>query len=625
MKTKKNDLLKKLPSLYDFFYYDFWVLKNLCDVNLFEDFIIHKNNVFKNVYKGYLYLSEIAIIHLINDLEGLINDENISELVHWGDVDVQEVDVMQFIKNNVQPDFTFLFDYRKHLSTLRFTNFDVNAINKIMSELKFDIEKLNLDIVKLYEIKKIINKSNVEKKEILNKIVNRYNYIEFEFIFNPDDSNKDVTPIWLGQPFSYLISPQIRKNYQLQNQTITRYNSVYIKGIAFSFLYLYSKVISKNQMREIEIKLLNAGSWIDINDVREIFYMKILKRHNSFGVRIFDSTYNKTRKKSLSIEEITKKFELKILFRGRDIYVIKHRYDSDYTNTQNLFLHTLFGAVNLYSYNFREKPELIEIKQRFNDNEWGYTYALYSSVGGVIWDSSHWLLFDKLIEESSIETSFYKMQLDVFLKFLEKKIIFHKYTIDDDLLKDFIENNDVVTRKKRIENEKLNTFKGLLSEFLASYYIIKESNLKEIDFNLEIHKDFPPTDIDVLFEINGKRVIFQVKPSLSLKIEDITNHFNIIQSKFNDDKQVEKILFVAEETIDIYPLFNEKSSVTEEDIECRKEEIINIFLQKGIKVISLKSFIDKLQREKSHGDLISKLKTIYDFNDEGNALIEMRS
>jgi hypothetical protein len=618
MKKRKDEFLKKLPSLYDYFYYDFWILKNLCDIKTFDEFISQKNNFLKDNYKGYLFLSELAIIHLINDLEGLIDDDNISELVQWGEVDVQENEIMQYIKKNVHPDFTFLLSFRKFLSTLRYDNFNIIFLNKKLSELKLNLEKLNQEIIEIYKVKRKINNWSIEKKEILNKIVNRYNNVEFDFAFDEKISNKDITPIWLSHPISYLLSPEIMKNYYLQDPNIKTYEGLYSKSCALSLLYLYSKLLSNNQLKKIELKLLFAKNWIDINNIREIFYEGILKRNNSLGVKIFNSEYINLSEKFLTNDEITKKSELKILLRGRDIYVINHRFDLDYNNTQNLFMHVLFGAVYLHKYKLRNKPELIEIKQKYNDDEWGYTYALYSPVRGTIWDSSHWLFFYELIGESSIDPSFFKMQLEIFLKILKKDIIFHKYVLDKNLLKNFIASEDLLTRQKNIEAEKLKTFTGLLTEFLAAYYVLKENGV-----NIDIHKDISSTDIDVLFENNEKRVIFQVKTSLTFQNKEnkkILNYFNTIQSEFNDDKPIEKILFFAEEKVgDYYPLLDEKGSVAPNDIENRKKEIIEIFSENNIRVIFLKSFIDKLKQEKSYGDLISKLKTIYNIDNNNNA------
>lgn len=618
MKKKKDDFLKKLPSLYDYFYYDFWVLKHLCDIEIFDEFMSQKNNSLEDNYKGYLYLSEVAIIHLINDLEGLIDDDNISELVHWGDVDVQEKEIMQYIKENIHPDFTFLLSYRRSLSTLRYDNFNIISLNENLSELKLNLEKLNQEIIDIYKVKRKINNWSIEKKEILTRIVNRYNYVEFDFAFDEKISGKEATPIWLSHPVSYLLTPEIMKNYYLQGSNIKKYEGFYAKGCALSLLYLYSKLLSNSQLKKIESKLLSAENWIDINDIRELFYEGILKKYNPLGVKIFNATYSNLSEKLLTKDEITKNSELKVLLRGRDIYVINHRFDLDYNNTQNLFMHVLFGAVYLHKYKLRNKPELIEIKQKFNDHEWRYTYALYSPVGGMIWDSSHWLFFYELIGESSIEHSFFKRQLEVFFKMLKKDIIFHKYFLNKNLLENYIAREDLMTRQKNIEAEKLKTFTGLLPEFLAAYYVLKENGV-----NIDIHRDVSNTDIDVLFENNKKRVIFQVKTSMTFQNEDnikILKYFNTIQSKFNDDKPIEKILFFAEEEVgNDYPLLYEKGSVTTNDIEIRKNEIIEIFRKNNIRVIFLKSFVDKLKEQKSYGDLISKLKMIYNTDNNENA------
>lgn len=622
MKKRKDDFLNKLPSLYDYFYYDFWILKNLCDIETFGDFISQKNNFLKDNYKGYLYLSELAIIHLINDLEGLIDDDNMSELVHWGRVDVQEKEIIQYIKKNVHPDFTFLLSYRKSLSFLRHDNFNINSLNIKLSELKLNLEKLDQEVKEIYKIKRKINNLNIEKREILNKIVNRYNYVEFDFAFDAKISNKDVTPIWLSNPVSYLISPEIEKNYYLQDPNIKKNERLYAKGYALSLLYLYSKLLSNNQLKAIELKLISAKNWIDVNNIREIFYEGILKRNDSLGVKIFNTTYSNLSEKLLTNDEITKKSELKILLRGRDIYVINHRFDLDYNNTQNLFMHVLFGAVYLHKYKLRNKPEIIEIKQKYNDHEWRFTYALYSPVGGMIWDSSHWIFFYELIGESSFELSSFKMQLEGFMNMLKKDIIFHKYSLNKNLLKNYIAREDLLTRQKNIEKEKLKTFTGLLPEFLAAYYVLKENGV-----NIDIHKDISNTDIDVLFENNEKRVIFQVKTSMTFQNKEnknILNYFNTIQTKFNDDKPIEKILFFAEEEVgDYYPLLDEMGSVTSNDIEKRKMEIIEFFRENNIRVEFLKSFIDKLNEQKSYGDLISKLKAIYNIANKDNTDLEV--
>jgi len=449
----------------------------------------------------------------------------------------------------------------------------------------------------------------------MNSILNSYNYIEADTLFV---DRKEWVPVWPGSPFFYQMPQDMLKNYHLQNPRIKSKEKEYLKGFSMSLLYLYSKLIP-DQINKFKKDMLNVKTWLELHAIGD----KIRKITGYEPLVKLFKMCRKMKRKAFKKRVIKSLKELKMIFRGRDIRVITDRFSGDYPNTWALFLHVFFGAVGMYKLGRRTKPEIIEFKQIYNNGDWiEYSYAIYIPVGGMLWDSSHWIIFDKLCVESLFEPScYFKCFIDNITKIFRNDIYLSRYEIEGDLLKRYIEKNDRELKRKKLKMEQFKTCKGLLGEFLAGLYLIKEKGVANL-VRLDFHKSLRTTDIDVIGETEDTIIIFQVKTNLSFNPEEhkkiLENFRKAIRSIDIKNKKVRKILFVLnEQVLDSIFLIDEEAlrkgpvSIDVKTLESKKWELIQFFKKKDIEVVFLKNLKDMLEKKHQYGDFLNKLNIIF--------------
>ena len=619
-------LKKELPSLYDYFYYDFWILNLLCKFKDIKDFFSEHGENIKDNYWGYLYLTEISIINIVGHMESFIGDDNLNSLIEWGNISLENETLMQKIKNTPEIDYILhLLEIRKQFSTLRFREcYDEKSITKQMNDLLDLLKKINDYFVSRYNISKLQVEEVEEKRVILNWILNNYNYIEVKP--SKEDYNNLIS-LWPGRLFFSLMPKNMIKSYNLQNPKIKAREKNYLKGYTLALYYLYYNLLP--QINKFEKNLLYVTNWRELHQRSAKIFKNIVRGHDIY-IRLFNIKLEKN-EKIFRKKKIKSYKELMLVLKGRKVRVIKDRFSGDDPNSEALFMYIFWGAINMYRYSFRNKPEIIEFKQAYENEDWvEYSYAIYIPVSEAFGDSSHWLIFKRLCVESGYEPiDSFKEMINSYIKlYKDKKMLsFHKYEIEGDLLEKYMERNDYSYVTKKRKDEELKGCKGLLGEFLAGFYLVKKEDIKNI-IRLDFHRDVKNTDIDAVVETKDRIIIMQVKSSFYFEkneCEDIIKYFNKVISSINvKNKKIERILFVLTNNlrgfVSSYECNYEEVSEDYIVADCNerdmKKECKDLLRTHNIKILLLSNLLKILDKESSYGDLLRKLDIIYSMHKE---------
>lgn len=595
---------EELPSFYDFFYYDSWIINNLCELDPIKKFLNTNEYELKNVYCGFLYLFELALISLINHIENLIEDVDISDLIHWGEVSNDNENIVKTIESHPEvKNILSLLKIRRKLSIQRFgEKYNEEEIINLLGSSKEILHKYNDFLNDEYKISRVEKNGQNEIGLILNWILSKYNYIEIAF--DPITNNQeDAFPEWPNPPIFYLMPSNLSENYYLQNPRIKSNVGNYLKGFSLTLLYLY-KILIPNKIMGFEQDVINVKNWCELHNVGRRIQGETVKK-SCMLTQLFDIK-QQSDKTFFNKDRINKYEELRLVFKGRTIRIISNRLSGDNLNRESLFVHFLFGAIRMYEFDFRDKPEIIEFKDTSkNGNQIDYSYAIYIPASVAFGDSSNWLFFDELFLENDWEpSSFSKMMIDSYIETFNNKylISFSRYNIKGNLLRKYIKEYDFETKAKIEQDIRFDECIGLLGEFLAGFYLLKEqkiTNLLELDF----HRDIESTDIDVIGETEDCTIIFQVKTSLSFESKDhkeIFENFNKSSENIQmKDKTIRKILFVLKDSI---------------DVENKGQEVVNFFKANNVETIFLKDLMYKLKREGVYSGFSDKLKVIFPNN-----------
>ena len=422
----------------------------------------------------------------------------------------------------------------------------------------------------------------------------------------------------------------LKSAYLLQNPKIKNKEKEYIYGFSLVLLYLYNFLIP-NCLDKYSENLLHSQKWKDIHKVGTKIFKECVQKSDIF-TKLFDMDLHRELD-GLKKGKIRNYNELRVVLRDRDVRVIENRFNGDYPNSEALFMHLFFGTIYMYMMGDIDKPEIIEFKQIGDDEGWvEYSYAIYIPVGGPLWDSSHWIIFDGLCVESDMEpVDFFKEEIHRYLKRYEEKemITFRKYEVSKELLQRYIKNKDYDYLLKRRTLNKLTTCKGLFSEFLAGYYFFKkEENLKNVQ-SIDIHREIGDTDIDVIIEKDDAMIIIQVKSSFDFDdYEDVIKHFRkVMKNLKTTKKKVEKVLFVMQDELPLHAEkmgyhteFEDGEEIIVVDNYDIKRECLDAFNDEGIRILLLKDIECLLKENDMYRDLLTKIKDIYSRSDEYDIL-----
>ncbi|MCX6709489.1 MAG: hypothetical protein NTV63_00845 [Candidatus Woesearchaeota archaeon] len=619
MKNDKDKKELEIPSLYDYFYYDFSVLKTLFDLDQIEEYASSELNMsFKNNLRGASYLFELILINIINHLELLIQNDNIGDIIQWSDTDIKEEAIRSLM--DLDPIIKYIFNFnsvRKELAKIRTKNKplidkDVTEFISTVQKFKLMLEETNKFLIQNLGIEKF-DDSMGEQPLILNWFLIKYNYMEgnCEDFFNWKEENV-ICSYPGGVPFFYTMPDETRKSYYLQNPVIKNYNIEYFTGYKIMLLYFYKKYLSEEHYSKAKQIILNANTWYDIHKA----YGKINKFKEISAVQfrqIFKETKKRIIKEIVSGTNLKSKYELDWIFRRiKNLRMRVIRSDSQLGeyNTENLFYHVLFGAKYIQGKNI----EVLEFKQVYSNDRIEFSYAIFMPMSTFFSDASYWLFFDGLALASNKDgyKSESKFRIEYYFKLLSKLSIykFKSYEIEGNLLKDYICNKDFQESKISKLNEQTKISKGLLGQFIAYLFLAKKYDAKLID----ISKNIDSTDIDVIAENNDFLFLVEAKtnfPFTNKSLEYLTAHFKDIEKSIQQKKKVRKVLFLINENTDadddfLYVNENNLDTLSQEDIKDRMINVKNQFNSEGIEIYSYKDLM-KIISSKEYTDFISKV------------------
>lgn len=618
-----SDSELKLPSSYDYFYFDHSILKEFQDLASIETFSKSelKLDFFQNI-RGFSYLIELILIDIIDHVEGLVKNQDVFDVLHWSESSINEDAIRKLTES--EPLIKYVFELngiRKDFSRIRtkqrnISEADINNWKIIF--LSF-IDKLEEIDIFLRKDLKIEQKRTDTKPSISNWFQVKYSYIEgdCEDILNWDES-KIISSYPGGTPFFYTMPNETRKTYHLEHPLIKNHFKEYLTGYKIALVYFYKTYLTKEQYKQAKEKILSAKIWNDIHKAYGLIIRLTEKEKERFNP-IFEITDKEVVKEIVTNSTITEKHELDLIFRRINNLRIKTiRNDSDIGEWGNhsLFYHILFGA----KYIQQENIEVLEFKQEFEDQAMiEYSYAIFIPIMSSISDGSYWIFFDRVALSSTKDSykSTSKYMVDGYIKLLKEKFDYNikSYHLKGDLLKEYIKNKDFEERKKYILNEKVKTSKGLLGQFIAYLFLAKVHDAKLID----ISKNIGSTDIDIIAENNSSVFLVQAKskfPITKKSVEELTSHFEKIKDHVKTNKSLRKILFLIEESTEDdfeYMIENNLDGLSNDDVENRvdvKQELS----KEDIEIFSYKELKNKL-KGKEYTDFLSKVDGVFDYFD----------
>ncbi|MDD4127780.1 MAG: hypothetical protein PHV39_08880, partial [Methanomicrobium sp.] len=424
------------------------------------------------------------------------------------------------------------------------------------------------------------------------------------------------TPLYPGFPFFNLIPESMQSNYNLQNKKLKINNEKYLKGYSITTFYLYS-IFSPTKIKESDIIFNDVNLWEDFHDIGESL-LRELNFKKKTNQQIFAINF-KTTMIPLAKNKIEKYIELRNVFEDRFVRVFPYS-DID----ESLFIHYLVGAIELYK-NFNcFKPKLIKFSIDKRNKYYPIRYyAIFNPMRGWISDGSFWIIF----RDNSEHTSKADVIVERVIEENSNHLDFYEYLIDEDLIKQYLDKKTYGIKREKRELERINQSRGLLGEFLAAFYILKEYGTEKI-LTLDVHHKIPGTDIDVYAKTEEQIIIGQVKSSLSFRPEDnksILENFKKVIKHLQDEKiNHRKILFIINSQHSNFELSIPLPDINFENFEgdiCaistnidnnRKISEIEIFFKEhNVEIIFLDNMVEKLKPVKCYQDLIEKLKLIF--------------
>lgn len=609
--------MEQAPTIYDSFYKNSRIICKLAEFKDIRDYFSKYNVSLETTFLGYLYLVELAILNVIRDIEDLIEDDSLSERIQWGEITVEDLEVKKELETH--PEGCYIVDLlsiRRKLSGMRFkSNYDDASIVVQLNLLCEIIAKFDENTKERFAVTRINENRLLEKQLILKHIC--YNYVLIRFRPGVElfcSTSNYEAPMYPGLAFFNLMPKSQQCNYFLQHNEIKKNDSNYLKGYSTCLSYLYLSFRS-SKSKEIGKELRDVNSWDDVHNIGESI-LDDLNTAKEMNQRIFEMNYQTT-VVPLGKSKIEKYIELRRIFKDRFVRVFPN-WDFD----ESLFVHYLIGAVELFKRFNRFKPTLIKFRI---DTESDYFpiryYALFNPMRGWISDGSHWLVFRDNSEHASLA--------DVMVKEVveedKDQLDYFEYAIDENLIRKYLTEMAYGTAKETREVEIKKASHGLIGEFLAAFYILKEYGADKL-LALEVHHQIRDTDIDVLAKTAEETVIGQVKSNLSFNPEDnkaILENFKKVskhlQIKMGRCRMVLFLMYSEIPDSEIGILLSE--DINEENIETgilcidpdiarKKHDVESYFKQHDVEIILLDKVIETLKAERCYQDLVNKLKLI---------------
>jgi hypothetical protein len=519
----------KDPSLYDYFYYDFAMLQKTLSL---------RNEVLENkigsLLAGYLYFVEFGIGKLIQNVEEAPYNKHIFEMVNWGRFDVSDQEI-QHLKKTCRP-FKLVFDLNEIRSTLsglrrkvavtQEAN-DKKEIGKNLSMLEKLNNEINSELVGIYKAKRRQEVNDIAEKLMI------FHWFMVTYVYEPP------------RLFFSTMSNQTAHSFMPAPQ--------YLAGFKFCVERIMNWLTQNKYSTQIACGLSELKTLREMHE----FYSKMhgtVFKGTKFD-RIFDVIEPKWGSAPLlESEKVEYPYQLNLIFRGREIKAINVEevggIRSDRDTVQRVFIDAIFGDITLGV----PQVEIVQFEELVEDGkDWDkyYSYALYLPMHGMIGDASSWLIFPRLDGTSNWEPyDDVSRYLENEMKAWGKRISLKKYKIAKDLLKKYIDNKDLSSVRKKDMEVRHNTGKGLLTEFLAYFYIwyLHKAHL------VEFHKEENNTDVDVVADDETSRYIIQAKSSLSSdrkqllkELDETAKQLKVVETQHSISTKVsKKVLFAVD-------------------------------------------------------------------------------
>jgi hypothetical protein len=592
-----------VPSLYDYFYFDFAILKE--GLSFRKELLKNKD---RELLAGYLYFIEFCIGKIIQHVEEAPYNEHIFEIVNWGRFDIGDKEIQHLKKNSHSFRTIFeLLEHRKELSSIRHTLTKPDAVkDNAVEEVLKKLEKLNneidSEIATLYKATKAKGINDIAEKSMI------FHWFMVTYVYEPP------------RMFFSTMTDEIARSYVPELQ--------YLKGFKVCTALIMNWLTENKYNKQINDGLSELHTLGDMHQFYSKMNGPVFKDIDI--TRIFDIVEPRWRTSTLlKNKKILYPYQLNVVFRGREIKVINVLEDivrSDRDAVQRLFIDALSGGIVLGG----SKVEIIEFEEIVKEGkDWDkyYSYALYLPMHGMIGDASSWVIFPRLDGESNWEP--YDEVKEYLQRIMEKRkdrISLTKYKIKTGLLEKYIENKDRGLAISKSEMERLKASRGLLTEFLAYLCLSKFYNAKL----LSIEREEKDTDIDIIAENKDFSIIVQAKTSLPLdkkqlekEIDDIIKHFRKIEPSVGKDKPVKKFLFyvtweLGKNYDDGVARFGDNSFAY---VLNRKLLLQSKLKKEDIGIINFRQLKSALTRDKKFDKVLNKLKLIFEMFDEGEELL----
>jgi hypothetical protein len=613
-----------IQNPYDTFYLNLKIVSTFRDIKRINKGFSKLSGDFKNEYRGFLYFLEIVIIQTFKELEYLIADQDLFERIKWGNNTLEDAEFKNYLSTHPEGQYLIkLISIRKKLSGLR-ENFAENEIQEKITELIDCFQEIDRSLKEKHKIRRKRGSKNNEGLVIVDHIAKNYNWLRFGPI-DPNDAfniEKEV-PLYPGDLIFYLMSDRQRRNYFLQDHHIVKNNSGYVGGYKNTLEILYAHFFPSRRTFFEDI-FCKVKDWIDLqscySQIDDEFDLTGKFKHQLFDLECSSVENNNQKETVETFEELRKEL------RNREIRCFKEFY-RDWC----LISQYLWGAVHLCNEGLRRDLEIIQFEVVDNKKyETLSYYAIFNPFGGGLWDGSYWIFFKSPSGYGDPDEM--EGLVGELRETYSRQIRFKKFKISEKFLKDYYFEKDAAGKKENNDHELIKTCRGLLSEFLTTFYLLKKYDIKKIT-NVDCHSDIQNTDIDALIETDELIVIAQVKSFFYLnsdKNREIVESFNKINKKIGESgKKSANILFIMKSEVpdsEINIIVEEKLkthiefAITEEEIEIRRQKITEYFAKNGVEVQYLAEMLDQLMKENKYLNLVKSLKKIFPNKEEEEAV-----
>ena len=620
----------KSPTIYDTFYYDYFILTKVLEQTNFDDFLnkCGMSSSKSSLLRGYVYFSGVLIVNIIDHMERLTRAFDTYEYIAWGRGTLGGSAAHKLSKydKNIKYVFKLRDEIKGLMKILHSKIISEKEVSEQVNKLKLTLKSAKKQIDTTYKPVKVIGNETAFRHSVLRWLINNYGYYKNQYqpgtLFYSLMTNESARSFWLG----------------IENKNLFPHRTEIILGYKYCIMYLCD-YLSPSAYSSIKNEFDNAS---DLEALRQAC-IKLGELTNCECVKIF-KIRRVSMRRATSIKVAKDNGDMELLFRNRPISLIrttefmgyKRAYELD--EATEILRRLILGYV--WDSSLRnQKVELIRFEHEDpiyrTKKDYAYSYAIYIPMFGSlgISNGSYWIVFDSiaLFNKGGYQSDT-KRLLDRLIEVYKRNISLISVKTSYSLLKAYTTERylDTILIKELIERLQLSL--GLSTEFLACTFILKrhKANL------LALHRAFNKTDLDVLAENNSTVFLVQAKTTMSLKIKNLEKDIGDVLTFFKSldytkirkdyniaaSKEIKKYLFVMGFTYDVDIGDSEEDEDEPSEAELifsRRLGIRNALNKEDIQVV----FFDQLKTmndiDGGYEDLSKKIKDA--FNIEDNHLI----